>query len=289
MAMSPRRFSWPKLLLGAALTLVSSLSVHVVMLQVLHVPFPVEQVSPWAALLNAAASFWALLTVYQLARPKLGRYGFWRRALLIGALYAMLAETVRGALMNAVVTTAQGFSLLALLPKACYFTAAGLLVVGLAPRLTKGWHGLLAASFITVVLQLGLIPLVAWLTHFITAPLAYLDHEEVFHLPYGWHVLVPAYLTYAEPVAAALVLAALTWNQLVPSPAGKLLQYVGLILLLKRVLFRAFLYSFYAQVGWPVAFLRESQFLLEALVLAALAGLTWSFACAKPVRVPAYW
>ena len=118
--MSPRSFSWPKLLLGAALTLVGSLSVHVVMLQVLHVPFPVEQVSPWAALLNAAASYGALLTVYQLARPKLGRYGFWQRALLIGALYAMLAETVRGALMNAVVTTAQGFSLLALLPKACY-------------------------------------------------------------------------------------------------------------------------------------------------------------------------
>ena len=285
--MSPPRFSWPKLLLGAALTLVGSLSVHVVMLQVLRVPFPDEQVSPWAALLNAAASFWALLTVYRLAQPKLSRYGFWRRALLMGALYAMLAETVRGALMNAVVTTAWVFSLLGLLPKCCYFAAAGLLVVGLAPRLAKGWHVLLAAGFITAVLQFGLTPLVAWLTHFITAPLAYLDHDEVFHVPYGWHVLVPAYLTYAEPVAACFFLAALTWDQLAPSPAGRLLRYVGLILLLKRVLIRAFLYSFYAQVGWPVAFLRESQFLLEALVLAALAGLTWSLARTKLVRVPA--
>lgn len=38
---------WGRLLIGLILTVILSLSVHAVMLQVLHVPFPSAQVKTW--------------------------------------------------------------------------------------------------------------------------------------------------------------------------------------------------------------------------------------------------
>ena len=270
---------WPVLLLGMAITLVVSLSFHVVMLQVLHVPYPDSSgVSRWATSVNTAFSIFAAMLFYQLARPRLERLSVWRQCLVVFALYAMLKETTRILIMMSIFTTAWSYHLLAGIPGLLYYLVAGCMIVIASRKLQGIWMKAAGAVAIAGILIFAVNP---WITR-LAAPLlrsiAYLNHAEVYSFPYGWNVLIPAYATFVEPTAACMLIAALVWRSLSSTTAVRVLQFVLLIMFLMGRFLPLFLFSFYLKLPLPTAALSESQFFLEALALALLTALVWQLA-----------
>jgi len=194
--------------------LVTSLSIHVVMLQVLGIPFPdFDGVPPWAPLLNTILSTLALIYFCTLARPRLAHLPLALRCLSAFFLYVMLKEAFRAIVMNGVVTRGWGFDVVAGLPSLAYAFVLTSLVVLITPLLRVAWMKLIAAVVLAGLMIFGVRPLL----HSLFAPAlkaaASFNHADVYSFPYGWHVLVPAYLTYAEPVIACTVIAALVWQR----------------------------------------------------------------------------
>jgi hypothetical protein len=97
-------------------------------------------------------------------------------------------------------------------------------------------------------------------------------------------VLIPAYLTYAEPVIACMAVAYLVWEGLSRKPGKRMLQFCLLILSIRGMLLPTFLYSFYSKLRLPMAMLSESQFLFETLALAFLTALIWQVSVTNSTR-----
>ena len=97
-------------------------------------------------------------------------------------------------------------------------------------------------------------------------------------LPYGANVLVPAYLTFLEPVIACFAAAALAWGKLSRSRAVRYLQFTLLILAVKNQLLTPFIYVAFAKIPALSALASEGQFALEALALAMLTCVSWDWA-----------
>ncbi len=270
---------WGILITGAVVTDITSLSVHVGMLQGLGVPFPDRTaVSPVAALLNTTLSVLALMVFYDLARDPLKTVRPWIRWLIVAALFGMLKEALRGNLMNAVVTTAWTFSAAQALSPVIYSVVLGGLVVLVTPRLRQWWLKLVAAFAIAALMTFAVRPICAMLLSPLMASLAHLDHDDVYPFPYGWHVLPWAYVTYLEPVFACIAAAALVWPHLNPRIVLRVVQFTTLIMLIKGALIPTFVFSLFAKVGVAGGMLSESQFMLEALVLGLVGAITWQLA-----------
>ena len=271
----PITVNWPRLIAGLAIAGIAALSVHVVMLQVLQVPFPEDDPPYWARLLNNAGMVFAVFLFLDLARPVLAGRGFVTRWLLLFALLAMLRETLRGAVMGAVVTTAWTFSLVQLLVPLTLWLAIALMCTIAAPVLRPVWSKLLGAVVIAAI-ALWLSPIIGGAFSPLLQSLAHLSHPDVYDLPYPWQVMIPAYLTFAEPVIACAVIAYLVWPRLPSPPALRLASFVLLILFMDTMVLRTFVFSFYIEAPIGIALLSESQFLLEFLTLATLTGLVWA-------------
>ena len=273
------------LLVGMFITLVVALSVHVYMLQVLRIPFPeFAGVSVWASLLNTSFSVLAVIIVCGLTQPYLAQLPTFARYLLIFLLYAMLRETLRGALMNGVVTKGWGYDFVAGIPGLAYAFVLTSLVLLLTPRLRGIWLRFPAAVAIAGLMIFAVRPLIGKVFAPALEAARRFDHPEVYTFPYGWHVLVPAYLTYAEPVVACMLLATLTWRGLSAKPAVRFFKFTSLVLLLRGMLIPTFVYSFYSKAKLPAAMLSQSQFLLETLTLALMTAVVWQFSTRSRVE-----
>jgi hypothetical protein len=270
------RVNRPRLVAGLAVAGVLALSVHVVMLQVLHIPFPQDDPPYWARLLNIAGMAIAVLVFLDLARPALDGRSFVARWLILAALLAMLRETLRAAVMAGVVTTAWTFSLAQMVVPILLWLAIALLCTVAAPRLRSFWSKALGGIVIAAA-ALWLSPAIGMALSPLFEALGPLAHPDVYQLPYPWQVMIPAYLTYAEPVIACAVIAGLVWDRLPTPPPLRLASFVALVLVMDTMVLRTFLFSFFGAGPVVAAMLSESQFMLEVLVLAALTGLTWAW------------
>jgi hypothetical protein len=90
-------------------------------------------------------------------------------------------------------------------------------------------------------------------------------------------VLVPAYITFIEPALSCMIFVALVWNRLSAKPLLRLVQFVVLIMFMRGMVFRTFIFSFYIKSSLGAAMLSESQFALETLALAVLTALIWQY------------
>jgi hypothetical protein len=255
------------------------------MLQVLGVPFPDRSaVGGWAAFLNNAVATWALMAFYARARPQLSSLAGWQRWLLVAALFAMLKELLRGNIMNAIVTTGWAFSAAQLIAPAIYSLALAAVVVMIEPRLKGSWARGVAALVVAATMAFAIRPGTGLLLSPLMEAVASLRHEDVYPFPYGWYVLVWAYVTYLEPVLACIVAAALVWKRLDPRPLVSLVQFTAIIVLIKSALLPTFLFSAWNSIGLWRGMVSESQFLFEAVLLGLFGGITWMLA--SPHRSP---
>jgi hypothetical protein len=271
-----------RLLLGMSVILIVSLSVHVFMLQVLRIPFPdFAGISAWAPLLNTALAVFALIVVCSEAQPKIARLSKTTQYIVVFLLYAMLKESFRGIFMNGIVTTGWGFDIVAGLPSLAYTFVLSSLIVFLTPVLRSFWARVSGAAVLAGIAIFALRPLLGIIFASALKAAAHFDHPEVYSFPYGWQVLIPAYITYAEPVIACMFVAFLIWERLSEKTITRVLQFSLIILSIRGMLLPTFIYSFYSKAKLPEAMLSESQFLFETLALAILTVVVWQFSLTR--------
>ena len=270
------RLNWPVLLAGMLLTLVFPASIHVFMLNVMHVPPPdPSHVPQWASSLNNVCSILALAIFYQLARPELVRLSLFRQCLVVSALYAMIRQEILGIVMNGVFTTAYAYSFLAEVPELLYCLLAGCLTVLVVLKVQGLWRKMMGAVLMAGVLGGAVRPVLTRLYAPFLKSISNLDHAPVFRLPLGWHFLIPAYLLTTEVVVACIVVAALAWPRLSADPIVRFLQFALMVMFIKGNVLRFTLYSFYIPSKLSLAFLSESQYFLDWVALSLLTVLTW--------------
>jgi hypothetical protein len=275
---------WGRLAVGVCVTTILGLSVHAVMLQWLHVPYPDTAFRSTAAeLLNQATMLWAAVWLYGCLRERLSARSAPFRTFVLFLLLFGLNETLRGAFMNGYCLTGSSFGraavgLLSTLPRACTFGLVAGLAAGIGYFQNRGTRlsaGILAVVFLAFVVSPS------------SAVLEAVIRERVSHwmpvagwcrLPYGMDVLIPAYLTFLEPVLASFACIALIWRHL-PGPAWRhATAYALTILALKKQLWMSFLYAAFGPGPFLTALASMGQFSLEAAALGALTALSWRWA-----------
>ena len=268
--------NWPVLLTGMLTMLLFPASIHVFMLNVMHVPPPdSSHVPQWASTLNDACSILALAVFYQLARPKLARRSLFLQCLVVSALYATIRQEILGIVMDGVFTTAYAYSFLAEIPELLYCFLVGCLTVLVILKVQAPRRKTIGAVLMAVVLGGAIRPLLTRLYAPFLKSVSYLGHAPIFRLPLGWHFLIPAYLLTTEVVVACILVAALTWPRLSSAPMVRFLQFALIVMFIKGNVLRFALYSFYIPFKLSLAFLSESQYFLDWVALSWLTVLTW--------------
>jgi hypothetical protein len=269
---------WPKALIGMAVTCVIALSIHVVMLQVLNVPYPAEYPrSGWPVFTQTALSVLGLMWFYRLGQAQFSRFSLAARCLVLFVLAAMLREAlIRGPVMDGFATTAWIYSFVSSMPRLITLLIISCLIVATAPLARRPWQMLVGAIAIAALAYFVCTPLIGNAFGHLLESISYLSHDEVYKAPYGWQIEVPAYITYLEPVAACFIMAAWMWPGLSRTPSWRTLQFVLLVLAMDTLLIRPFVYVFYANLSPMMALLSMGQFFLEALALALLTAVNWS-------------
>jgi hypothetical protein len=265
-----------KICLGIVITWVLALSTHVVMQDVLHIPYPKFYSKTGAAyFFDYSAKVLAILCLYRLVHDKFSHLSLPVRCLLLFVLIAMLNESLlRLPLMNGIVTSAWVFSLILGLPILIAHLLLACLVVISAPRLPRVWQQILGAFLIGALLHFLLTPVISEHVNMLLAQLPQPRPENIISPPYGLNVLVPAYLSFAEPVVACFILARIVWNKLSLASVKGLSLFVLLIISMRGVLLAPFICIFYANLPPVTAMLSVGQFSLEALVLALMTVLS---------------
>ena len=275
---------WPGLIIGMGLTIVAGLSVHVIMLQGLHVPYPDNSLVGWPArYLNVALAMLATILFNTMASSRLDTYSRLVRSVLVFLIFSMLHEAlIRAAVMDGVVTTAWTYSFLSNLPVLLTNLVICILIVWVSPSLRLVWQKIVAALILAALLWFVCQPLIGLAFSPILNSLSFLAHDEIYKQPYGWHVLVPAYATFAEPVVASFVIAFLVWDRLSAMLWIRTLQFVLLIMLMKGSIVPTLFYSVYLKLDLPTAIASEGQFGLETLIVAVMTALVWQYGYSMP-------
>jgi hypothetical protein len=244
----------------------------VMMSDVFRIPYPQNYPSDgWAVYGNNVLKVLAALILYRRAQAPLQRCSWLTRGLLLFVLLAMLeGNLIRRPLMNAMVTSAWLFSWLQNLPSLVTPLFLACLLLCLAPRLTRYWHGLVFALLVAAVLDFLVTPLARAGVNALMAYISPPNEQDFIAEPYGWKVMLSAYLTFIEPVLASFMMLHLTRARLSAEPLKRVGQFVGLVLLLRGLLLvlRGLLLvplinRFYAEEPPLVAWLSVGQFTLE--------------------------
>ena len=280
------RIHWWRLVPGMILTGGLALSLHVVLLEVLKIPYPSQLpktgVFPF---LNYAVSVLALFGFYDLASPWFARLSPVWRALGLSGLLIMLNEVFRVMFIESMITTAWAYSFVNNVQRVFPLLLIGCLVSLAAPKLTWYWQKATAAFVIASVIFFGFRPLVvAGFKHFLAA-IEYLNHDQIYS-DTSWQLNTIAYIGYVEPTLACFIMAALVWPQLSTRPGWCVVQFALLIVLIRGTFFMTFYYPFYAPLGVPMAMLSAGQFTLEWLALGLLTAVTWQLCQRWVVHTP---
>ncbi|MBK1896152.1 hypothetical protein [Chryseobacterium paridis] len=268
---------------GFIIAILVSLSIHIVMLQVIGVQYPDNSGVPLIPrLLNKWLSILALFIFYYLAKDKLSKKSIIIQSIIVFLLYSMLKEVlIRANLMEGVVTTSWIFPFIKAGPQLLGYLILAFALVISNFFIKKKWQLFMVSILITCLFQFIVEPMLNSLFAPIIASYSHLAHEAIYELPYGWHVLVPAYLTFAEPVIAAFVIVYYIWDNIAGKAWQKVVSIGILICLIKGALFPLFLFTPYLKLKFTSAVASEIQFTLEFLALGILTSAFWAWSQKK--------
>lgn len=280
-----------RLVVGILFTTIVSLGVHVVALQGLQIPIPARSVKSWFPyrLVSDAAFAYALVTLFSYLAAGKPRTQRFRRAIVCLGIVLGLNETLRGWLMNAYCATPFAGSvlflaLMALASSVYYLSAIGIVATG-DVRKSRSLEGAVISLATAAALNLFAPQLVAALQSMFSSAIPSLAPLGSWcKLPYGLNIVVPAYITFIEPVIAAICCAAVSCTEICGTLLRRLSTFTVLVLALKGQLFSVPLYLAYADESWPLSIASMGQFTLEAILLAIGAFLTWLWATAESSR-----
>lgn len=252
----------------AAITVVS-LSIHVVMLQVLWVPYPYPNGIGRLGLLYPLAQSIGLVALAASASAWLGRFPVVVRGAIIGLLFATMNGIVRNALMAGFTTTDFGGGVAGFVQGALLDLILGIFAVGAVSIVRNTALRIVVAVALTAASIFVLNPLLASLLAPITAWSDQHTRPDVYLVPYRANILVPSYLLFAETVIACLVARFVVTFRIAPWDRTGLIRYVALILFVRGTIAITF--------GWGpiIGMLSVSQFFFQDLAMAVLIHLAW--------------
>lgn len=263
-----------KLILVLVAAGVLALSIHVGML-LAGVPFPLTSPPPWAGWLNNLLTTITLLIVMRLALPVIGRLSLIKRTLLVFLVFAMIRETLRGVIMNGVVTGGWVFAFAAL-PEQILRALVLAAFVTIGARWATSVPRLVATGLVIASVSFGINKLLSATFAPLVERLSYLARPDAYEFPYPVEVMIPAYLTFAEAILGATLLARLIWPALPASAGRRILIMAALVPLIRGVAFMPFLFSFFMKDGsYFGGVLSYSQFTLEFIALGIIVGIGW--------------
>ncbi|MEO7048478.1 MAG: hypothetical protein ABI091_24475, partial [Ferruginibacter sp.] len=271
--------NWVKFAIGIFLSTVLSLSVHAVMLQEMNVPFPdLSVITTTYKFIIRIFSVFGLLFFWELADKKLDG-SFVKKFAILFFIDAMLTESLfRGPFMDGYCTNSIGFMLISNIPKLLTIAITCGLVVFTAPRLNNVLYKFLAAIVIAALFMFAVSPLVGAAWKPVADKIAYLaPTSEWCKLPYGPDVLIPAYISFMEPVLACLVMAILILNQLSKIHWLKFLLFALIVVAVKYQLLMPVFYVILHKGTFITNLASEGQFALETIALAITTGFTWQW------------
>ncbi|WP_419729257.1 hypothetical protein [Lichenicola sp.] len=239
--------------------------------------------------LTQAAMAVAALVVWRLATPSLDGLSKPARCLLLFVLLAMLFQRlIRHPLMDAVVTTAWSYSFLANLPALVPFLVIACLVGWTTPRPLRPWQLIVSGLAIAVLAFPVGGMLAAWLSRPLLASAGDLAHAAVYTMPYGMHVLVPAYVTALEPATATVALAGLVWDRLPGGTYARIAGFSVLVMVLDLHLLQPLVVLATEGPDRGSALVGIGQSWLATLVQSMLGAATWAFSVAgsRPLHRP---
>ena len=273
--------SWPVLVVGAVVTMVLSLSVHAVMLQGLHVPYPYNfPHTGWARLPDEILSTFGAIYLSAHLPRSIRKQSFARRCALVFFLLATIHETFfRAPFMEFI--NLSNFTLYPFLDNIPKLIPLAVIAIGVESW-TGREHGL-KANLVAVVLLAAIAGLLVkpFANYAFTGVISFTESQEGhqrYGLPYDWHILLPAYLTFFEPVIAGLVIGRAVRDNLPPQSLTRFGITAALILALKGPVFAPFINMHYANTEPHTAILSYAQFTFETMALGILTAITLHFA-----------
>ena len=146
---------WFRLAIGLVITTVGALSVHSIMLQWLHVPFPdISAITPPYKFLIRAIAMLGLIFIAELTAASL-RGSLLKRWAALFLVDAMLTESLfRAPFMEGYCTTAWTYSFVGNMSKLLAVALICAVIVAALPRLSLLWQKLAAAITISRALHL---------------------------------------------------------------------------------------------------------------------------------------
>ena len=285
------RISWPTLFAGMIVTVFLSLSVHAVMLQGFHVPFPYNFPNTgWAKLPDDTLTVLGAIFLSAHLPRNIRKRSFGFRSALLFLLLASIREVLfRDPFMDFInLSNLTLYPFIDNLPKLIPLAVVAIGVESSILRERSFWTSLIFAVVLAAIAALLVKPLanysMAGLMHFTSAR----EGHQRYGVPYDWHILMPAYLTFFEPVIAALVIGGVIRRRLPAAPLVRFGITAALIIALKGPVFAALLNIWYANTGAFTAILSYAQFTFETMALGILAAATLqlSFNPIKPALRP---
>jgi hypothetical protein len=274
-------FSWPILIVGAIVTMVLSLSVHAVMLQGLHVPYPYNfPHTGWARFPDGILSVFGAIYLSAHLPQSIRKCGFGPRWAVLFLLLATIHETLfRDPFMEFI--NLSNFTLYPFLDNIPKLVPLAVIAIGVeswTSRERSFRSNLVAAALLAASVGLLVKPFATYafagVIHFTQTQ----EGHQRYGLPYDWHILLPAYLTFFEPVIAAFVIGLAIRHKLPPTPLARLGITSALILALKGPVFAPLVNIHYANTGALTAVLSYAQFTFETMALGILTATTLHFA-----------
>ena len=271
---------WVILIPGLIVTAIAALSVHAFMLEILHVPYPANLPHTGWTTYPADATFtFATLIIYGLSKDKFERFHMLSRIVGLFVLLAALKEVlVRATFMDLInMNPPTIYPIVGIVPKLIPLFALAAMVVWSEGLVRTKNRRVLEALSIAAVLFACTWP-IDWAFSRILHALSYLNTPSRYNPPYDYHILIPAYLTFIEPVIASFIVGRLVWDKLSRLPLHRTIQLTALIFLVRGPVFGPFINIFYANTGPVTSMLSDAQFSFETLTLGLLASLTLTFA-----------
>jgi hypothetical protein len=246
-----------------------SLSIHVVMLQVLWVPYPDTSRIGRLGLFYPLAQSLGLVALAAALLPWLRRFHPAARGPIVGLLFATMNGVLRNALMAGFATTDFRGSVGGFVQQGLFDLLLGTLAFAVVLAVRSTAVRLAAAVILAGVGTFWLNPALASLLGPLLAWSARHVRPDVYVVPYGPIILVPSYLLFAETVIACLLARyVITLRPAAWDPHG-LFRYVGLVLLVRGVWVMMFVW------GPIIGMLSVSQFFFQDLVMVLLIQLAW--------------
>lgn len=276
--------TWLFLLVSGCLIAPLSLFVHDFMLEALKVPYPTTVGLPISVkFLDQLIRLFALATICRLSGPHLQGLSRTSAACVAGLLIIMLNEVFRVFIIESAILGNWLYAAFDIAPRALSWLVCSCAVAWIALGDQKGRNVavaiLLIAGLGMFVIHPTLDALCASLKSGLPGP------TPLYTDPYPFKINLVVYATFIEPTIAAFVMVSMCWTALGDSRLRRILVFTALLLLVRGRFIGLFVESFWVKRPLPLAFLAESQFFLETLVLGLLVALAWSYAHRNTMKI----